>query len=308
MAALGTIRKRGVILIVIIGLGLFAFIAEEMFRSCEATSNERRLQVGEVLGKKLSVQDFQNLIDEYQEVIKMTQGRDNLTEDELNQVKDQVWNTYVNNTIVEAEADKLGLTVTKEELQNVLRAGTNPILLQTPFVNQQTRRFDASMLTKFLDDYKKVENGQDAQMAEQYQKDVDEKFKAVEDLYNAYMQRKSTLSQASQQANEENILKMEKEATDFQESIFGTDGTLMKRRIELIQPIQKQVFGAIETYAKQHDIDMVVDIAQNATMLYYSPDVDHTQDIIDMLKAPAATAPATTATTATAAPATAAQQ
>ena len=168
MAALGTIRKRGVILIVIIGLGLFAFIAEEMFRSCEATSNERRLQVGEVLGKKLSVQDFQNLIDEYQEVIKMTQGRDNLTEDELNQVKDQVWNTYVNNTIVEAEADKLGLTVTKEELQNVLRAGTNPILLQTPFVNQQTRRFDASMLTKFLDDYKKVENGQDAQMAEQY--------------------------------------------------------------------------------------------------------------------------------------------
>ena len=155
-------------MIVIIGLGLFAFIAEEMFRSCEATSNERRLQVGEVLGKKLSVQDFQNLIDEYQEVIKMTQGRDNLTEDELNQVKDQVWNTYVNNTIVEAEADKLGLTVTKEELQNVLRAGTNPILLQTPFVNQQTRRFDASMLTNFLDDYKKVENGQDAQMAEQY--------------------------------------------------------------------------------------------------------------------------------------------
>ena len=168
MAALGTIRKRGVILIVIIGLGLFAFIAEEMFRSCEATSNERRLQVGEVLGKKLSVQDFQNLIDEYQEVIKMTQGRDNLSEDELNQVKDQVWNTYVNNTIVEAEAGKLGLTVTKDELQNVLRAGTNPILLQTPFVNQQTRRFDASMLTKFLDDYKKVENGQDAQMAEQY--------------------------------------------------------------------------------------------------------------------------------------------
>lgn len=74
MAALGTIRKRGVTLIIIIGLGLFAFIAEEMFRSCEATNNERRLQVGEVLGEKLSVQDFQSLIDEYQEVIKMTQG------------------------------------------------------------------------------------------------------------------------------------------------------------------------------------------------------------------------------------------
>lgn len=168
MAALGTIRKRGVTLVIIIGLGLFAFIAEEMFRSCEATSNEQRLQVGEVLGKKVSVQDFQNLLEEYQEVIKMTQGRDNLTENELNQVKDQVWNTYVQNTIIESEAENVGLTVTKEEMQSVLRAGTNPMLLQTPFVNQQTGRFDASQLTKFLDDYKKVESGQDAQMAEQY--------------------------------------------------------------------------------------------------------------------------------------------
>ena len=155
-------------MVIIIGLGLFAFIAEEMFRSCEATSNEQRLQVGEVLGKKVSVQDFQALLEEYQEVIKMTQGRDNLTENELNQVKDQVWNTYVQNTIIESEAEKVGLTVTKEEMQSVLRAGTNPMLLQTPFVNQQTGRFDASQLTKFLDDYKKVESGQDAQMAEQY--------------------------------------------------------------------------------------------------------------------------------------------
>lgn len=131
------------------------------------------------------------------------------------------------------------------------------------------------------------------QMAEQYQKDVDEKFKAVEELYNAYMQRKSTLSQASQQANEENILKLEKEATEFQESIFGTDGTLMKRRIELIQPIQKQVFDTIEAYAKEKDIDMVIDIAQNATMLYHSAESDHTQAIIDRLKAAAPAAAAT---------------
>ena len=155
-------------MIIIIGLGLFAFIAEEMFRSCEATNNEKRLRVGEVLGESLSVQDFQNLLDEYQEFVKVTQGRDNFTEDELNQLKDQVWRTYVNNAIVEGEAEKLGLTVTKEELQNVLREGTNPLLLQTPFVNQQTRRFDASLLTKFLDDYKKVQAGQNPEAAEQY--------------------------------------------------------------------------------------------------------------------------------------------
>ena len=168
MAAIGKIRSWGPVLATVIGLALFAFIAEEMFRSCEATNNERRQQVGEVLGKKISVQDFQALVDEYQDVIKMTQGRDNLSEEELNQVKDQVWQQFVNNTILENEASKLGLTVTDEELQNVLKAGTNPMLAQTPFVNQETGRFDVTQLTKFLADYKKAQ--QSSEVAEQYQR------------------------------------------------------------------------------------------------------------------------------------------
>ena len=166
MAALGKIRKRGVTLVIIIGLGLFAFIAEEAFRSCEATKNQQRQQVGEVLGNKINVQEFQTLVDEYQEVIKLTQGRDNLSEEELNQVKDQVWNQFVNDQIISNEAKKLGLTVTDEELQNILKEGTNPMLRQSPFVNQQTGRFDVTMLTKFLADYKK--NASNPQLSESY--------------------------------------------------------------------------------------------------------------------------------------------
>lgn len=121
-------------------------------------------------------------------------------------------------------------------------------------------------------------------MAQEYQTEVDEKFNAVENLYNAYMQRKSQLSEASQAANEENILKKEQEATEYQESIFGTDGVLMKKRLELIQPIQKLVFATIEEFAKAKGYDMVLDISQNATMLYYSPKADHTEAIIAELK------------------------
>ena len=169
MAVLGTIRKRGTLLIIIIGLGLFAFIAEEMFRSCEATSNERRQQVGEVCGQRISVQEFQEMVDEYQNAQKLTQGVDNLTDEQLNALKDQVWNAYVTNTILKNEAEKLGLTVTDEELQNVLKEGTEPLLLQSPFVNQQTRRFDVTMLTKFLAKVKKIDVQQNPQMAEYYQ-------------------------------------------------------------------------------------------------------------------------------------------
>lgn len=168
MAALGKIRKRGMILISIIGLGLFAFIAEEGFRSCEASRNDQRQQVGKVLGEKVNVQDFQKLMDEYTEVIKMQQGVDNLNEMQMNQVKDMVWQTYIQTKVVEDEAKKIGLTVTDAELQNILAEGTNPMLLQTPFVNRQTGRFDVNSLKKFIADYKTQQTA-NPQMAAQYQ-------------------------------------------------------------------------------------------------------------------------------------------
>ncbi len=172
MAALGTIRKRGVILICIISFGLFSFIAEEAFRSCDSAKNNERQQVGEVLGEKISVQDFQKLVDEYTEVIKMQQGQDNLPEEQMNQVKDMVWNSYVQNRIIAKEAEKLGLTVTDAELQDILKTGTSPMLQQTPFVNQQTGRFDATSLQKFLADYKaqKANTSANPQMLEQYER------------------------------------------------------------------------------------------------------------------------------------------
>ena len=171
MAALGTIRKRGVILVCIISFGLFAFIAEEAFRSCDSAKNNERQQIGEVYGEKISVQEFQKLVDEYTEVIKMQQGQENLPEQQMNQVKDMVWNTYVQNQMVAEEAGKLGLTVTDAELQDILKTGTNPMLQQTPFVNQQTGRFDASALQKFLADYKtQKSNPANAQLMDQYNK------------------------------------------------------------------------------------------------------------------------------------------
>lgn len=154
MAAIGKIRSWGPVLVGVIALALFAFIAEEAVRSCESSRNDQRQQVGQVLGEKISVQDFQKLVDEYSEVMKMQQGTDNLNEQQLNQVKDAVWNTFVQTRIIENEAKKLGLTVTDAELQNILKEGTNPMLLQTPFVNQETNRFDANALQKFLADYK----------------------------------------------------------------------------------------------------------------------------------------------------------
>ena len=121
-------------------------------------------------------------------------------------------------------------------------------------------------------------------LAEQYQDLVDAKFAEVETLYNNYMNQKASLTAATRQARENDILAKEKAAQEYQETLFGNDGTLMKKRIEMIEPIQKQVFSAIEAYAKQVGADLVLYSANNPTLLYSNPSVDRTQQVIDVLK------------------------
>lgn len=167
MTALGKIRSKGILLIIIIGLGLFAFIAEEAFRSCNGIKGQNSQQIGEVLGEKIYVQDFQKLLDEYQDAMKLTMRTDNLSEDQLNQLKDQVWQQLVSERVMKEDSKKLGLTVTEDELQNVLNDGTNQLLTQTPFVNQQTGRFDVSILKQFIDAYRKAEASNNSQQLDQ---------------------------------------------------------------------------------------------------------------------------------------------
>ena len=121
-------------------------------------------------------------------------------------------------------------------------------------------------------------------LATQYQEAVDKKFAEVENLYNSYMQQRSSLSMSAQQQYEQLILQKEAEATEYQESLFGTDGTLMNKRLELIQPIQERVFNTIESFSKQYGYDLVIDISANPTILYYSTKVDFTDRIIEALK------------------------
>ena len=166
MTALGKIRSKGILLI-IIGLGLFAFIAEEAFRSCNGIKGQNSQQIGEVLGEKIYVQDFQKLLEEYQDAMKLTMRTDNLSEDQLNQLKDQVWQQLVSERVMKEDCKKLGLTVTEDELQNVLNDGTNQLLTQTPFVNQQTGRFDVSILKQFIDAYRKAEASNNSQQLDQ---------------------------------------------------------------------------------------------------------------------------------------------
>ena len=169
MATSQTIRSKGPLLVIVIGLALFAFIAGDAWKILQP--HQGKQDVGEVNGKELSAQDFQKMVDEYSEVIKMTNGLNSLTDEQLTNIKDQVWQSYVNNQLIAAEAEKLGLTVTDAEIKAIIDQGTHPLLMQTPFRNPQTGAFDKDMLKKFLVDYANLNSSQmPAQYVEYYQK------------------------------------------------------------------------------------------------------------------------------------------
>ena len=157
MATLQNIRSKGPLLVIVVGLALFAFIAGDVFKAIQPHQTQ---DVGEINGDAVSAQEYQDLVEEYTEVIKLTQG-DNVISDEVsNQIKDVVWRNYVNNKLIEAEAEKIGLTVSDAEIQAIINAGVHPLLSQTPFINQQTGAFDQDMLKKFLVDYAQMQAGQ----------------------------------------------------------------------------------------------------------------------------------------------------
>ena len=136
---------------IIIGLALFAFIAGDAAQVLQPHQNSQN--VGEINGNKIDAQAYQKQVEEYTQAINFIRGGNSLTESENAQIKDEVWNTLVTNTLVGEQAKKLGLTVTTAELQAVIDEGTDPLLAQSAFRNQTTGKFDRDVLMNFLAEY-----------------------------------------------------------------------------------------------------------------------------------------------------------
>lgn len=134
-------------MVIVIGLALFAFIAGDLWKVFQP--HQGRQDIGEINGKSVSAQDYQSMVDEYTKVQEKIYGR-NASDDELTQAKDYIWNTYVQYTLIENEANKMGLKVTDAEIKDMIKKGTNPLLSQTPFVNPQTRMFDKNIMDAFV--------------------------------------------------------------------------------------------------------------------------------------------------------------
>ena len=142
---------------------------------------------------------------------------------------------------------------------------------------------DSEKVFKSIDAYNKALAEVDAD-AQRYQKQIDDAFNQLEQAFNTYQQRKVSMNASDRAGEEQRIVAREDEIKKFQADTFGEEGTLFKKRVGLIKPIQDRVFAAIEKYAAERGYDIVLDIASNPTVLYYKPSVNHTDAIIALVK------------------------
>jgi outer membrane protein len=122
-------------------------------------------------------------------------------------------------------------------------------------------------------------------LATEWQKEIEDKFAAVDNLYKDYQAEAILLPEDLKKQRENEIIQKEKEAKDLQKKRFGKEGDLYKKRVELIQPIQEKVYTAIEEIANERSYSFVFDKAAGATLLYVQSRYDLSDDVLDQIGA-----------------------
>lgn len=152
MATLEKIRNKAGLLIIVVGVALFAFIIGDFLNSGSTYFRQTQEKIASVNGENISIQDYQARIDEMTEVYKMQVGNSNLQEEVVTQIRQSIFDGMVQEIVLSEEADKLGLSVSSEELFDMVQGeNISPVIQQMPmFLNQQTGQFDRNALLEFL--------------------------------------------------------------------------------------------------------------------------------------------------------------
>ena len=188
MAALGKIRKHGVLLVTAIAIALFLFVAGDLIRGGETLFHKNQQNVAEIAGEAVSIQEYQKMFDELQDYYEIVNGTSVSGEDDLNRIKDEAWQTYVQNTLIAKECEELGITVTDAEVAEIIKNGQSQLLQVPLFMNRQSGRYDYSIVQTFLNEYKTLKES--GNVPEQYEKYYTYYMFAQKQIRNQYLTQK----------------------------------------------------------------------------------------------------------------------
>ena len=154
MATLQKIRNRGGLLVsIVIGLALIAFIVGDALSSGASVFNRSRNQVGEIAGDQVSIQEYQGLLSKNEELVKMMNNASALTSEQHDQLRESTWQQLIMERVMGSEFEKRGIDVSSEELYDMLLGDNMDPNVRRLFADPNTGEVDlnqARMVIKQL--------------------------------------------------------------------------------------------------------------------------------------------------------------
>jgi peptidyl-prolyl cis-trans isomerase D len=152
MATLEKIRSKGVLLIIVIGIALFAFIIGDFLNSSGTFFGQSQMNVIEVNDEKIKIDQYQEKIDELNKVYQIQMNQSQLSEEAMEQIRQSVYDNIIREQIISSCAEKTGINVSSKELFDLVSGENIHPYIQSirMFQNPNTGGFDKSYLLNFL--------------------------------------------------------------------------------------------------------------------------------------------------------------
>ena len=156
------------------------------------------------------------------------------------------------------------------------------ILLSFSAQAQKVRFVDSQFILEQMEEYTAAKQEID-KLSERWQRDLEEMHTKIEQMYKDYQNDVVLLSRDAKVKREEAIIARERDAKELQNTYFGVDGELYKKREELIKPIQDEIYNAVKEIAVEGAYAVIFDTSTGMNMLYTNPKFDISDEVLEKL-------------------------
>jgi outer membrane protein len=168
-----------------------------------------------------------------------------------------------------------------KQMKNLKRIGIVAVLFfATSLVHSQSFAYvDTEYILENIPDYKDAQGELD-KLSIEWQKQLERRYSEIDKMYKNYQAEQILLTEDMKAKREDEIIKKEKAAKEYQKKKFGVDGELFQKRKELVKPVQDKVYKAISDIAGYKKLGVVFDKSSALTMLYTNPKYNISDDVL----------------------------
>ena len=161
MGIIGSIRKHSGWAVAIVGIAILAFILGDLTKN-----NGGIPDVGKVNGEVLTSQRFNEKVAEMENNYKVQQQTTQVPAEMENQIREQVWAQFVDESLMEEQAAKLGLRVSPAEVNDMFTGRFIHPYVRQSFTDPQSGQFDVRFVNQFIDNFDQLDTTRRMQWVE----------------------------------------------------------------------------------------------------------------------------------------------